>query len=177
MKTLVLGPTFRIPVDESVESVAARFTSWTESGGGGYESSHAGNHFQIAIAKPERHRWSPWLTLEVRECTKCETMTEGEEAGLKPTEVFGRFNPSPAIWTGYMLGSLALLTTALIAVMWATAELMLGEPPLALWVVPVCVLVLAVMWGISAAGQRLARAEMAEMQAAVERLLAAESDS
>ena len=88
--------------------------------------------------------------------------------GTGRTEVFGRFNPSPGIWTGYMLASLALVTLSAGAAMWAAAQWTMGRPMAALWVIPACAAVLVVMWGVSAAGQRLAVEEIAEMWAAVQ---------
>ena len=64
--------------------------------------------------------------------------------------------------------SLALITIGTGAAMWALAQLVMKNPPTALWGVPVCALVLAVMWGFSAAGQRLAGDEMRAMRLAVE---------
>jgi hypothetical protein len=161
-----------------------------DSGACPFAANHRDGHFQFAPRKAVRRVWSPFLTLEVRPTVDPE-MPVGVPAGLTPvadpppssveqvrdggeprrTEVFGRFNPSPGIWTGYMLATLALLTVTVSALVWGGAQLQLGGPPHAFWAVPVCVLVLIVMWTISAAGQRLAREEMGAMWEGVERAL------
>lgn len=158
MKTLVLGPTFLIPLSSPAGDACERLASWLASDACGYVGEAAGTHFQIAEKPERRHRWSPWLTLDVRET----------EAGA---EAFGRFNPSPAIWTGYMLTSLALLTIGFGAAMWGVAEMLVREPPRALLVIPVCLVALVVMWAVSATGQRLARGEMDAMREAVQGVL------
>ncbi len=157
MKTLILGPTFTIDAAEPPDHIAERLGAWVTSDACPFAGERSGRHLQLAIKRPERHRWSPWLTVEVR--------PHDDEPGC---DVFGRFNPSPGIWTGYMLGSLALFTIAFVALMWGCAELVMRKTPIALWVIPACFLVLVVMWLISAAGQKLATDEMTRMHQAVE---------
>jgi len=158
MKRLVLGPTFTLGLDEPAEAAARRLDAWTRTPECPFRaSSPGGGHFLLSV-RTGRHFWSPWLTLDLR-------------PGTDGAEAFGRFNPSPAIWTAYMLGSLTLITTAFGAGMWGVAEIALKEPPLALWIIPVCAAVLALMWWASAVGQRLARDQMDRMRAAVDSAL------
>ena len=159
MKRLVLGPTFSLILAEPAEVATRRLDAWTRTPECAFDACSLGGHFQLSV-RSGRHFWSPWLTLEVR-------------AADNGAEAFGRFNPSPAIWTAYMLGSLALLTTAAGAAMWGAAEIALKRPPLAFWIIPACVAVLALMWWVSAIGQRLAHEQMDAMRAAVEAALKA----
>lgn len=161
MKTLILGPTFTIDTPHPPDTIADRLGAWIHDPACPFAGERSGLHLQLAIKRPARHRWSPWLTIEVR--------PHEDQPG---SDVFGRFNPSPGIWTAYMLGSLALFTIAFVALMWGCAELVMRKPPHALWVIPACFAVLIVMWLISAAGQRLAADEMARMRDAVERAVA-----
>jgi len=158
LKSLILGPTFTIRLDLPPDGARDRLDAWIRSEACGYDGDSAGLHFQLAEIRSRRRRWSPWLTLEVRE-------TDGG------SEAFGRFNPSPGIWTGYMLASLALLTIGFGAAMWGAAEMLTGQPPWALLVIPACLLVLVLMWLFSAAGQRLARERMDAMEADIRRAL------
>ncbi len=155
--TLVLGPTFRVELDEPASLVGDRLAACAATASR-FRVERVGHHFQVSVPQGRRHTWSPWLTLELRD----------ESADPPSCEVFGRFNPSPGIWTGYMLTSLSLFTIAAIAATWAGAELLMNKPPMALWAIPICVAVLITMWLISAAGQRLAHDEMVEMQQLVE---------
>jgi len=187
MKTLILGPTFVLRVAEPPEAVADRLGAWVAGSACEFPGHRQGLHLQLAVPPAKRHRWSPWLTIEVREplATMPElppTLTGAEPAGKDggggrtgagEAEVFGRFNPNPAIWTGYVLVSLALITIGVGAAMWGVAQLMMEDRPTALWVIAACVLVFAAMWSISAAGQRLAADEMQAMKSAVEQALQA----
>ena len=156
MRTLVLGPTFTFSSGEPPERLRSRLARWADHDCP-FEARHTGDHFQFAIRREERHRWSPWVTAETRPAPN-------------GSELFVRINPSPAIWTAYVLASLAIITTALGALIWASAQLMLSSPPHALWIIPVCFALLAVMWAISAAGQRLAATEMKRMRQEIERV-------
>ncbi len=164
VSTLVLGPTFRVQLDQPATEAGDRLNACAQTSSR-FIVERVGGHFQVSVPRDRRHRWSPWLTLELRD----------DPSGPVRCEAFGRFNPSPGIWTGYMLGSLSLITIAAGAATWGAAELLMNKPPLALWAVPVCAIALAGMWLVSAAGQRLARDEMTEMQACVEASLLGKS--
>lgn len=163
MWTIVLGPTFQIPLDRPSEGAVAGLNAWIRSGRCPFHAIRAGNHFALTTPPRNRHFWSPTLSLEIR-----------EEDG-RPV-AYGRFNPSPAIWTGFMLTYLALATIAIGASMWALAQLTLARPPWALAFIPACVLVAGVMFWASWVGQRLARTEMERMRRALDAVLLAPGD-
>jgi hypothetical protein len=172
LKTLILGPTFALRVAQPPEAVADRLGAWVADPACPFTGHCQGLHLQLSVLPGKRHRWSPWLTIEVREPLvevpmptlpatvvgeMPEAVVEGDEASSGgEAEVFGRFNPSPAIWTLYVLVSLTLITIGTGAAMWGVAA---------------CVLVLAAMWSVSAAGQRLAADEMRRMRLAIDRAL------
>jgi len=177
MKTLVLGPTRTLTVDLPVDAVIARLGAWLDAEVCPFAGHHRGPHFELSFRPEARRLWSPVLTVEVRVAPNAGPSLGPE--GVAPegpaaagAEIFGRFNPSHGIWTGYMLGSLSLVTIIVGALVWAFAEFTLGRPPHALWAVPVCVVVLGVMWSLSAAGQRLAAGEMDALWAALAEPLA-----
>ncbi len=169
LSKLVLGPTFRVGLEESATQACDRLSHSIESRRE-FNVERVGEHFQITIPEERRHRWSPWLTLEIRGHDQDH---DGDEDASEHfvAEAFGRFNPSPGIWTGYMLASLSLLTIAAGAAVWGVAEMMMNHPPRAFWGVPIALVVLVAMWAISAAGQKLAHDEMVEIQHAVEAAL------
>lgn len=166
MRTLILGPTFLTRSTDPPDAVADRLERWLCAGGCPYAGERTGRHLQVSIPPARRHRWSPWLTIEIRDPDP-----EIDPDPSARAEAFGRFNPSPAIWTGYMLASLALITLMAAALTWGIAEMTMGNPPRALWGIPACVAVLVAMWSVSAVGQRLAHDDMGEMQRAVEALV------
>lgn len=158
MRDIVLGPTFEVELPGGADDGERGLAQWVRSGECRYHSVRAGSHFTLTGQKADRHFWSPVLTLEVAE--------EDGPGGMTGI-VRGRFNPSPGIWTGYMLTYLALLTIVLGASMWGLAQVVLGRTPWALAFVPGCAVVGGLMFWASAVGQRIARPEMAAMESAV----------
>ncbi len=181
MKTLILGPTKTVLVDAPLQDTIRRLGAWADAPGCPFTAHHRTAHFQIAPRPAQRRVWSPHLTIDIREAPE-PLMPTGPD-GVAPTdaalgqvprtEVFGRFNPSPAIWTGYMLTTLALLTIIVSALVWGGAQVQIGQAPTAWWAIPVAVVILIAMWSASAVGQRLARDQMAAMWADIEGALGA----
>lgn len=157
MKQVVLGPTFEVRVGSGTSDAADRLSQRLAAAGDAVACRRTGTHFLVAVGRPHRHFWSPWLTFELVE-------SEGGEA-----VGHGRFNPSPAIWTAFMLGGLALLTLAFGGVVWACAEWILDRPLIGLWVTGGSVLGILVLLVVSWIGQGLAREEMAEIETLVRR--------
>ncbi|MEM9082930.1 MAG: hypothetical protein AAGB34_04975 [Planctomycetota bacterium] len=181
MKTLILGPTRTLMVGESAEDVIASLSAWIDSDACPFDASHRAGHFQLALPEKQRKAWSAYLTIEVRPAFTAElpvgVLQEGvplppEEAAAAehagPTEIFGRFNPSPGLWTGYMLTTIALFTVILGAIAWGGSQVMLGKPPHALWIGAASLVMIAAMWTLSGIGQHLARDEMAAMWSGME---------
>lgn len=158
MRDVVLGPTFSVGTAGPGDEAEERLAEWVRGGGCAFHVVRVGSHFTLTGQKADRHFWSPVLTLEVAE--------EDGPGGMTGV-VRGRFNPSPGIWTGYMLTYLALLTIVLGASMWGLAQVVLGRTPWALAFVPGCAVVGGLMFWASAVGQRIAGPEMAAMESAV----------
>ncbi|USN98743.1 MAG: hypothetical protein H6810_11355 [Phycisphaeraceae bacterium] len=154
MLDIVLGPTFDMTLNTTSDEAEGTLATWIREGGCPFHAIRAGSHFTLTAPAATRHFWSPTLSLEVREA-------DGKAL------VSGRFNPSPGIWTGYMFTYLALVTIALMAAMWGTAQIMLKAMPWAFALIPVCAVIAGVMFWISAVGQRLARPEMKAMHVAL----------
>ncbi|MCR9076391.1 MAG: hypothetical protein NXI07_10180 [bacterium] len=110
----------------------------------------AGNHLLLVIPPTRRHFWSPWLHLEVHE--------HGSGALVK-----GRFSPNPSVWTGFMLGYIALATLVLFAVIFGFSQWMLNTPPGALSLAPIPIAIGVLMYWASLVGQRIAHEQMSEL--------------
>jgi hypothetical protein len=175
MLTVVLGPTRLASLPEPPDRVAARLALWLRSPSCPVTGIRRSGWFQLALPPHQRRFLSPWMTLDVRAPggPLPVALPTGLPASSDPPppppscELFARFNPSPSIWTAFMLISLALITVASGAAMWALAQLIMHRPPHALWVIPACLAALVLLWAASAAGQRLARHDMHAMWAAV----------
>lgn len=155
MKQVVLGPTFEVRASCSAEEGAERLQSVLGGLAGDLESRRTGEHFLVSIGGDRRHFWSPWLTFELA------------DQGGEGCRGHGRFNPSPGIWTGFMLAALAMITVAGSGLVWAFAEWTLGRPLLGLWGTLVGTVGVVVLFLVSQSGQRLARDEMDEIERVV----------
>lgn len=155
MKQVVLGPTFEIETPLGVEAGSDRLEEALRGHRGALVCRRTGVHFLVSIDPSRRHFWSPWLTFE---------LVGAEDGGSRG---HGRFNPSPGIWTGFMLAALAMVTVAGSGLVWATAEWTLGRPLYGLWGTVVGTVGVVVLFLVSASGQRLAKAEIEEMERVV----------
>lgn len=165
MRRVILGPTFELEVPlgaaEASERLAAGLGEagvWVRRSGEPGAARH-GSHFLISVGRDRRWFWSPWLTFEF---VRCEG---GRCVGS------GRFNPSPSIWTGFVLGGMTLLTLAMGGLVWATAEWMLGRPMQGLWLTAGASAGVCALFTASAVGQGLARSQMEELEALVRGLV------
>jgi hypothetical protein len=130
-------------------------------GGGPDHAARDHDHVILTVPATERHFWSPWLTLEV---------AAGPDAG---TRITGSFSPHPSVWTGYLLGYLGLGLVCLFGVLYAAALAISDSDgsPWTLWVAAGAVAGMLAMWAGSIVGQRLARAQMAELRTALDQAL------
>lgn len=165
MRRVILGPTFEVQGRGSAREAAERLGVGLVAAGlwvrrsGAPGGARDGTQFVVGVGNGERKFWSPWLTLDVEEA-------EGGGCVGK-----GRFNPSPAIWTGFVLASIVLVGLGFGGVVWSWAEMVLERPVRGVWVTVASAAGVAGLWGVSAVGQGLARAEMARMEGVVRGIL------
>lgn len=157
-----IRPTFEVVIADDRDAVVGRLRGQLASDRYPVRIENLDGHFVVCPAERDVHFWSPWLDLQV----------ESREDG---THVFGRFGPRPSIWTAFMCAHFSLGTLAFFAAMWGTAELMLGQQPLALWIALVCGVGLGLVYWASRVGQGLAHEQMAQIEAMVHAVLDSES--
>lgn len=110
------------------------------------------DHFILTVAEQDQHLWSPWLNVEVKP----------RKGGAY---LFARFGPHPSVWTGFAFCYLGLTLGLLLALSFSAALSMSGGSPWTLWLAGAIALAMLGLWGVSLAGQRLAREEMSELRA------------
>ncbi len=101
------------------------------------------DHLSLRIVKEEQHVWSPQLSLDY------EINEDGE------MEVHGVYGPMPAIWTKYAFGYFVSLGIAFFALIIGGVQLMLGNSPLVLWLVPVSLTFVTILYIMAQTGQKL----------------------
>lgn len=160
---LALRPTFAVELEDDPAAVAAALRNhlgatglevkWSQvPGSKGTESAAARPHCHalLSVPKAEQRLWSPWLYLDIHP----------HPQGTRATEVLCRFAPHPSVWTAFAFSYLVLSVGVLAGLVGGAAQLTLGRSPQAAWLIPACLVVAAVLFGLARAGQRLAAAQM-----------------
>jgi len=162
-----LRPTFEIDFPIDPEVAVARLANLLDDRDMSVEGRRVGNHLMLVIPPPRRHFWSPWLHIEVH-TVRHPDRPAGEPPGAR---VHGQFTPNPSVWTAFMFGYLALAILGIFAAIFGVAEWMVHQPPAALNLIPVLLIVAALMYWASLIGQKLARPQMHELYDATTRAL------
>ncbi|QKK09520.1 MAG: hypothetical protein HND58_16020 [Planctomycetota bacterium] len=99
---------------------------------------------------------------------------DGDRRGRRAGSVLhARFSPKPAIWTGFMLSYISLITAGCFGLMFAASFLVIGRSAWLSLVLGCACLALALgMYAAAQVGQRLAHAQMAELRDLVHDALA-----
>lgn len=108
-------------------------------------------HVELTVREPERHFWSPQLSVDVL-----------EEEGT--TVLRGRFGPQPHVWTLVMGAYGACLMVALFATVFGLSQWNLGWPPWALWGLAPSAAGAGLLYLSSLAGQRAADPQMRALE-------------
>ena len=153
-----IRPTFSISLalgaDEAMELLRQRLDK-TEFGK--YTRSK-GRCAYLFVDEEERKLWSPHLSVQV----------EPKERG---STLRGRFGPHPELWTLFLflysaVGFLAIMGLMLGFVQWTS-----NMDPWGLWGVWIGTPGLAVLYGISALGQKLSAHQMEELKRRIDELV------
>lgn len=154
-----MRPTFELRVPLPRDAVVQHLGALLERDEHPVRGSGVGHHLLVTVPERDRHFWSPWLSIEVHD-------DDDDERGDAPADgarVEGRFSPSPAIWTGFMMTWIALATLAFFVVVFGVAQWMMDHDPSALiFLALLAPLAVALYWS-SRVGQRLAHDQMHEL--------------
>lgn len=148
----LLRPTFTLPLawgrDEAIAAIRARLTGTPELAG---RWRGKGRWAELYLPESERKIWSPYLSIRLDDAPSGCTL-------------FGRFAPSPEVWTFFMflyflVAFLVLFGATLAYVQWVS-----GEPAWGLWAIWVGVPVMGLVHVASAVGARLGQEQMARLR-------------
>ena len=143
-----IRPRFELVVRGDPDEVAQRIAAGLRADGAPVVGAVRGRHAQLQLPEERRRFWSPFLNLEVVDAP------EG-------AAVQGLFMPRPGVWTGYLGGYAAVVTTLLVGLSWAYSQWTLDEPPtVALGICVGCVIVGILLYASAFVGQGLTQGEM-----------------
>ncbi len=114
----------------------------------------------LRIPSTRRHFWSPELQVGV----------DGDEAG---TMVSGLFGPRPGVWSMYVALYAFVLFVAIMGSSFGASQIMLDQRPFAFWSLPAALVGALAVYGIGRVGRRLGREQIRELDAFLDRVLAA----
>ncbi len=153
-----IRPSFSIPLtpgpDDAMEVLRERLR------GGNYEecTRSKGRCAYFFVDEEERKMWSPHLSVQV----------EPSSAG---SVLKGRFGPHPEMWTLFLFLYTAVGFLATIGLMLGFVQWQSGMSPWGFWGVLIGAPGLAVLYGISATGQKLSAHQMEELRRRIDELV------
>ncbi len=153
-----IRPTFAIPLrpgpDEAMEILRERLSKTDYRGC----SRSKGRCAYFFVAEEERTVWSPHLSVQV----------ESRNPG---SLLRGRFGPHPELWTLFMFLYTAVGFFTTIGLMLGFVQWQSGMDAWGLWGVWLGLPGLAILYAVSAAGQRISAHQMEELRARIEDLV------
>ena len=153
MSTVHLRPTFRLSLeadrDAAIEQIRGRLTD-DERFAGRWRGK--GRWAEIHVPHSERKLWSPHLSLRL-----------DKEKGDR-CSVFGRFAPSPEVWTFFMFLYVGLVFGVVFGAVLGYVQWASNESPWGFLVVAGGVPAIGLIHLASAVGQRLGQRQMAALK-------------
>jgi hypothetical protein len=179
-----IRPSFSIPLtpgpDDAMEVLRERLR------GGNYEecTRSKGRCAYFFVDEKERKVWSPHLSIQVEpgsgeaaradpESADPESPDSGKGASGPPGSLLrGRFGPHPEMWTLFLFLYTAVGFLTIIGLMLGFVQWQSDMSPWGFWGVWIGIPGLAVLYGISATGQKLSAHQMEALKQRVEDLVA-----
>ena len=153
-----IRPRFSIPLapgpDEAMEVLRDRLrgTDYDEC------TRSKGRCAYFFVDEEERKVWSPHLSIQVEPCADGSLLR-------------GRFGPQPELWTLFIFLYTAVGFLATIGLMLGFVQWQSGMTPWGLWGVLIGIPGLAILYGVSATGQRLSAHQMEDLKRRVDNLV------
>lgn len=146
------------------------------------EGSFSRQHGTLRVGGEKPHFWSPCLDLTIIEADDPQpadgsqradgsqpadgsqradgSLPEPQGEGVATTKVWGTFSPRPEIWVGFVFAIGVCAVVAFLSLLFAIAQMMLGNTPWALLVPVAAILVAIGIYTSAIVGQGLSIGEM-----------------
>lgn len=116
-----------------------------------FEGTVLDTFISVTVKASARHYWSPVLTVQ----------SESVHGG---TRLRGHYGPHPNVWTLLLAVAAAILFSGIFVLMYACAQLLLGQAPWGLLAVPLTLILLGALYGIALLGQWRAHDQMLQLK-------------
>lgn len=161
MSTVRLRPTFRLAIemgrDDAIERIRSGLSE-DERFAGRWRGK--GRWADIHVPHDQRRLWSPHLSLRL------------DDEGRGRCTLFGRFAPHPEVWTFFMFLYVAAWFGAVFGAVLGYVQWVSNEAAWGLWAALASSVVVGLIHGAGALGQRLGRAQMISLKGELDELLA-----
>lgn len=152
-----IRPHFDVRLPDDGRSLFAALKSRLAVADAPFVGSVLSSHAYLRIPRRERSLLSPNLNLEL--------VTEPDGVVLR-----ARFTPHPSVWMGFMAVFFTLGLTGVGGLMYGFAQMTVDETPWSMLAAPVCLGLIAFVYGAAFVAQGLVQEEMYAMRAWVEDL-------
>ena len=150
MSSFRIRPRFRQQVNSSFSDIQDRVKRSLNDRNDPYSAIFLPNQITFKILPEERHFWSPQLNI---------TLEEKEDGTL----IRGLYGPNPSLWAMFFFAYSALSIIILFAGMVVLSQLTLGmETPL-WWVIPLCTILIIIIYFIAQTGQKIGAQQMFDL--------------
>lgn len=147
-----IQPHFSISVDLADQSkILTRIKNSVEEQSEKYEGQFTTEHALLSFQRKQRHFWSPWLHLEIRD----------QESS---PYLYGWFTPHPSVWTGFVFAYLVVGCLASLGLITGLTQQLLKMNAWGYYGIPVMAVAAVVLWVVSRTGQKLAAEEMIRLK-------------
>ena len=151
-------PTFAVSLREEANQAMDHLRERLDKVDHGDGTHSKGRCAEFYVPADERRLWSPYLSVQV-------------EARQRGSLLRGRFGPHPEVWTFYMFLSSALGFLALIGLILGFVQWQSGMDAWGFWATFLGMPGLAILYLISAVGQKLSAHQMDELKSRLDPLL------
>jgi hypothetical protein len=156
-----MRPRFRLEVPEPPDAVVGRIDERLKLPDSSCSGMVAENHHvvELRVHERDRHFWSPALSV---------TVTDDADSG---SVIHGLIGPDPNVWTLFAMLYMGILTFLAGVGIFGLIQWWLDLTPWGLYLVPVLLVALVAMYGISRIGQKLATPQTIVLRAFLEEAL------
>ncbi|MFT5998986.1 MAG: hypothetical protein ACI81P_001442 [Neolewinella sp.] len=140
-----IRPRFKFRVSDSPEEVMAHIRTLLATTPAGINGKIVGDQIVLDITGEDVHYWSPQLDFRVE-----------EDEDLKDTTIIaGLIGPRPAVWTLFMFICFSIGFIGFFATSYGISRYMVEDFSLAIWGLPVAVLIMLTAYQAGKFGERL----------------------
>lgn len=157
-----MRPRFRLEVPQPPDGVVGRIDERLKRPGCPCRGLVADKHHvvELKVLEQDRHFWSPALSVTVTP----------DDSGTGSV-IHGLVGPNPNVWTLFAMLYMGILTFLIGTGIFGLIQWSLDLPPWGLYVVPVLLLAMLLMYGASRGGQKLAAPQTVMLRGFLEEAL------